>query len=211
MTSIAGSRANATGSTPVRASSATTARRSRRSRRGCNSSTAACRAPISWTPASGPPAKTCATLSGTCSNAGQSCGSPADCCNGAACVDFKCAAPATFEAADFTRDYVAECPDSHQPRWQLLSYYLTTEGDSKLQFKVQTASTLAGLATLPMQEVSAAIAELAVTAKTAAASTSFFMTIPISILEQPGFVAPRNRKTDCDQSSRLIWSVPCDQ
>src|SRR5262245_3807175 len=69
----------------------------------------------------------------------------------------------------------------------------------------------AGGGTLALTAMSAAIAELAVTANTAAASTSFFITIPISILEQPGFVAPRNRKTDCDQISRLIWSARCDQ
>jgi hypothetical protein len=107
--------------------------------------TSACRAPTSWTPASGPPAKTCSSLSGTCSNAGQSCNSPSDCCNAAACVDLKCAAPPSFDAASFERDYTAECPDSYQPNWQLISYYLTATNGSHLDFSVQTASTLAGL------------------------------------------------------------------
>src|SRR3954470_14792254 len=52
----------------------------------------------------------------------------------------------------------------------------------------------AGGGALAFTAMSAASAELAVTANTAAARTSFFMTIPISLLEQSGLVAPRNRK-----------------
>ncbi|MEY4547917.1 MAG: hypothetical protein RL685_4112 [Pseudomonadota bacterium] len=117
------------------------------------SPTAACRAPAGWTPASGPPAKTCATLSGTCSNAGGSCNSPADCCNSAACVDFRCEAPPTFEPAEFTRDYEADCPDSYQPEWGLLSFYLTTEGDSSLDFNIQAANTAAGLSSATVRHL----------------------------------------------------------
>jgi hypothetical protein len=117
---------------------------------GASPATAACRAPSGWTPASGPPARTCAATGGTCSNAGGSCNSPADCCNAAACVDYQCAAPPTFTEADFARDYVADCPDSTLPEWQLLSYHLTTGGDSRLEFSVQTAETSAGLAAAPV-------------------------------------------------------------
>jgi hypothetical protein len=112
--------------------------------------TAACRAPTGWTSASGPPAKTCASTGGTCSNAGGSCNSPADCCNAAACVDYKCAAPPTFTEADFTRDYAADCADEALPDWELFSYHLTTGGDSRLEFSVQTANTSAGLASAPV-------------------------------------------------------------
>jgi len=112
--------------------------------------TSACRAPTAWTPASGPPVKTCAALSGTCSNAGQSCNSPADCCNAAACVNLKCAAPPSFETASFEREYTAECPDSYQPSWQLVSYYLTAANGSHLDLSVQTANSLAELATAPL-------------------------------------------------------------
>lgn len=107
--------------------------------------TAACRAPSGWAPASGPPAKTCAAISGTCSNAGGSCNSPADCCNNAACVGYKCAAPPTYTGAIFERDYAADCGADYQPVWELLSYHLTTDKDSRLEFDVQTASTAAGL------------------------------------------------------------------
>jgi hypothetical protein len=117
---------------------------------GGSPATAACRAPSGWTPASGPPARTCAATGGTCSNAGGSCNSPADCCNAAACVDYQCAAPPTFTEADFVRDYVADCPDGTLPEWQLLSYHLTTGGDSRLEFSVQTAETSAGLAAAPV-------------------------------------------------------------
>jgi len=122
--------------------------------------TAACRAPSGWTPASGPPAKTCRALSGTCGNAGASCSSPADCCNAAPCVDFSCAAPPTFEAAEFERQYDAECPDSYQPHWQLLSYYLTTEGNSRLEFSVQTARTVAALDTAPLLSLGQSTADV---------------------------------------------------
>lgn len=107
--------------------------------------TAACRAPSGWTPASGPPAKKCAATGGTCSNAGEGCNSPADCCNGAACVGYQCAAPPTFMEATFEREYVADCPHGYQPRWELLSYHLTTGSDSWLEFAIQTANDAAAL------------------------------------------------------------------
>jgi hypothetical protein len=117
---------------------------------GGSPATAACRAPSGWTPASGPPAKTCAATGGTCSNAGDSCNSPADCCNAAPCVDYQCVAPPTFTTADFTRDYVAACADDSLPAWQLLSYHLTTDDDSRLELSVQTANTSAGLELAPV-------------------------------------------------------------
>lgn len=125
---------------------------------GGSAPTAACRAPTTWTPASGPPAKTCSAVAGTCSNAGQSCNTPSDCCNNAACVNFLCAAPPSYEVATFEREYTAECPDSYQPVWQLLSYYLTTESDSRLEFGVQTASLLADLDAAPLIDVGASTA-----------------------------------------------------
>ncbi|HEU4584079.1 MAG TPA: dickkopf-related protein [Polyangiaceae bacterium] len=114
--------------------------------------TAACRAPSSWTPASGPPAKTCAAIDG-CSDFGESCSSTADCCGGAACVNFKCAEPPSYKSASYERTYDAECPDSYQPTWQLLSYYLTTGSDSMISFAVQTANESAALDTAPVIEV----------------------------------------------------------
>jgi hypothetical protein len=110
---------------------------------------AACRAPASWTPASGPPAKTC-VAAGACSLEGESCSTPADCCDGTACVNFTCAPPPTYQAASFERSYEADCPDSYQPVWQLLSYYLTTGSDSKLNFSVQAANDVADLNTAPV-------------------------------------------------------------
>jgi hypothetical protein len=104
--------------------------------------TAACRAPTNWTPASGPPARTCEALSGTCNNSGDSCSVDSDCCNGVACVNFACSAPANFEAATFTREYVADCGTGQHPNWQLFSFHLTTDLDSKIQFTAQSSKSL---------------------------------------------------------------------
>lgn len=104
--------------------------------------TAACRAQANWTPASGPPVRSCESLSGTCNNAGESCSVDADCCNGVACINFSCSEPANFEAATFTREYVADCGIGKHVNWQLLSFHLTTELDSKIQFTAQAAGDL---------------------------------------------------------------------
>jgi hypothetical protein len=104
--------------------------------------TAACRAPTNWTPASGPPVRTCEELSGTCNNSGESCSVDADCCNGVTCVNFACSAPANFEAATFTREYVADCGTGQHPNWQLFSFHLTTDLDSKIQFTAQSSKSL---------------------------------------------------------------------
>jgi hypothetical protein len=104
--------------------------------------TAACRAPSGWDPATGPPAKTCESLSGTCHNEGESCATGADCCNGASCVAFACASGGSYEAATFTREYVAECPTGQLPRWMVFTYHLTTGGNSKLTFTAQTSDDL---------------------------------------------------------------------
>ncbi len=117
---------------------------------GGSNPTAACRAPSNWTPASGPPAKTCAAISGTCGTAGDSCNSPADCCDNTACVNFQCAAPPSFTAASFEREYEADCPIDYQPEWQLLNYYLTAASDSKLLFHVQAAKTATALDAAPL-------------------------------------------------------------
>ena len=117
-----------------------------------SSPSAACRAPSTWTPASGPPAKTCAAIDG-CSDLGESCSSTADCCGGAACVNFACAEPPSFKSASYERNYDADCPDSYQPTWQLLSYYLTTGGDSKIAFGVQAANETAALDAAPVIDV----------------------------------------------------------
>jgi len=106
------------------------------------SPTAACRAPSGWDPATGAPAKTCATLSGTCSNKGESCATSADCCNMASCVNFACETAGSYEAATFTREYVAECPTGQLPRWMVYTYHLTTDGNSKLTFSAQTSDDL---------------------------------------------------------------------
>jgi uncharacterized lipoprotein len=110
-----------------------------------NPVSAACRAPAGWTPASGPPAKTCEALGGTCHNATESCTVASDCCNGASCINFACAEPGNFDNATFTREYVAECPTGYHPDWQLLQYHLTTDGDSYLQFQAQTSQDLGTL------------------------------------------------------------------
>lgn len=104
--------------------------------------TAACRAQPNWTPASGPPVRTCESLSGTCNNAGESCSVDADCCNGVACVNFSCSEPANFEAATFTREYVSDCGVGKHVNWQLFSFHLTTELDSKIQFTAQSSKDL---------------------------------------------------------------------
>ena len=106
------------------------------------SPTAACRAPSGWDPATGAPAKKCAALSGTCSNKGESCATSADCCNMASCVNFACETAGSYEAATFTREYVAECPTGQLPRWLVYTYHLTTGGDSKLTFSAQTSDNL---------------------------------------------------------------------
>jgi hypothetical protein len=84
-------------------------------------------------------------LDGTCNNAGESCSTAADCCNGAACVDFACAAPSAFTQGTFTRDYSAECGVGQHPSWQLFNFHLTTEGDSKVTFTAQSAQKKADL------------------------------------------------------------------
>src|SRR3954454_11194513 len=53
---------------------------------------------------------------------------------------------------------------------------------------------------LAFTAISAANVEPAVIASTAAASTSFFMTIPISLQKQSGLIAPRTGETDCNQN-----------
>jgi hypothetical protein len=104
--------------------------------------TAACRAPAGWDPATGPPAKKCEGLSGTCHNSGQSCATSDDCCNGASCVNFACAAGGHYEAATLTREYVAECPVGELPRWTTFSFHLTTDADSSITFTAQTSDDL---------------------------------------------------------------------
>jgi hypothetical protein len=107
--------------------------------------TAACRAPSGWDPATGPPAKTCEALSGTCHNSGESCAVSDDCCNGASCVNFACATGGSYAAATFTREYVASCPSGQLPRWMLFSYHLTTPGDSQISFTLQSSNDLGTL------------------------------------------------------------------
>lgn len=107
--------------------------------------TQACRAPVDWKPDDGPPAKSCEHLSGTCNYAGESCSTSADCCNGVACVEFKCALPSQFEPATFTRDYTAECATGQHPNWQLFSFHLTTGSDSKIAFVAQSAENVSEL------------------------------------------------------------------
>jgi hypothetical protein len=114
---------------------------------GATPATAACRAPTTWTPASGTPAKTCAALSGTCSNTGGTCATPADCCNATDCINFACAAPPSYTEATFDRDYTATCATGYQPNWQLFSYYLTTGNGSSIAFTAKTAATAAALTT----------------------------------------------------------------
>lgn len=113
----------------------------------------ACRAPVGWTPASGPPHKTCEALAGTCSVAGESCSTASDCCNGNACVDFSCVTPSDFEPASFVREYVAECPVGYHPTWQLFSFHLTTDLDSRLHLEARSSSSLDSLETAPLVTV----------------------------------------------------------
>jgi hypothetical protein len=68
-------------------------------------------------------------------------------------VNFKCAEPPSFTSASYERNYDAVCPDSYQPTWQLLSYYLTTGSDSKISFGVQTANETADLDAAPVIDV----------------------------------------------------------
>jgi hypothetical protein len=68
------------------------------------------------------------------------------------CSNFSCTS-AHFEQADFVREYAAECPTAHRPDWQLFSYHLTTEGDSRLAFAVQTVENLDDLDAAPIISV----------------------------------------------------------
>lgn len=108
----------------------------------------ACRADSAWTPASGPLTRSCQQQSGTCSHEGESCETASDCCApNSTCELFTCSSPPAFEAATFERDYQAECPSGYHPDWKTFNFHLTTEGDSRITFQAQTASTLNGLAT----------------------------------------------------------------
>ena len=52
------------------------------------------------------------------------------------------------------RDYDAGvCPQGTTPRWQLWSWSAITPTDSRVEFKVQTASTKAGLTSAPSDAV----------------------------------------------------------
>ena len=68
-------------------------------------------------------------------------------------MNFACAEPPSFKSASYERNYDADCPDSYQPTWQLLSYYLTTGGDSKIAFGVQAANETAALDAAPVIDV----------------------------------------------------------
>jgi hypothetical protein len=98
--------------------------------------------------------------SGGCGALGQSCNAPSDCCGGAACVNFLCADPPNYQSATYERTYDAACPDSYQPTWQLLSYYLTTGSDSQIKFSVQTANDLAALDAAPVLSLGASTQDI---------------------------------------------------
>jgi hypothetical protein len=63
--------------------------------------------------------------------------------------------PQTYAAGDFTRDYDAAsaCPGGTKPVWGSWSWTTTTPNDSRIEFYVKTATTLAGLDAAPEDAV----------------------------------------------------------
>ncbi len=108
------------------------------------------------------PPMTCAAQGLNCGQAGDGCGATINCgtctapntCGGGG-VQGVCGTPKVFNEAWFVRDYDASnaCAPSKSPVWALWSWNAITPSDTHLDFKVQTASTLADLNTAPSDQV----------------------------------------------------------
>jgi len=106
-------------------------------------------------PVSSPPVRHCQTVT-SCSLAGNSCATTADCCSPAICAQAQCAYPQKFDPATFTRDYQGKCAVGEQLQWRYFEWKSATPVGTSISFKVQTASTLAGLASAPLISVATA-------------------------------------------------------
>jgi len=104
---------------------------------------------------------TCGAQGLNCGQAGDGCGATIDCggctspktCGGGG-KSGVCGQPFTYYDGYFVRDYDAGvCPQGTTPRWQLWSWSAITPTDSRVEFKVQTASTKAGLTSAPSDAV----------------------------------------------------------
>lgn len=54
--------------------------------------------------------------------------------------------PPTYSGATFTRDYASDCTPGESPTWHFFDWKTSTPSDSKIIISVQTADTVAGLA-----------------------------------------------------------------
>jgi N-acetylneuraminic acid mutarotase len=106
-----------------------------------------------------PPAcvpKTCAQLGLSCGPAGDGCGGTLSCgsctapdtCGGGG-QPGACGHGTEYTTGYFVRDYSSNCPSETVPVWSLWSWNSSTPSDSHIDFTVQTATTLAGLASAP--------------------------------------------------------------
>lgn len=100
---------------------------------------------------------TCAAQGLACGQAGDGCSGTLDCgtctapdtCGGGG-MPGQCGHADIFNEGEFVRTYdTSGCPSGTQPVWGLWSWNSTTPGDSRIEFRVQTAATLAGLASAP--------------------------------------------------------------
>jgi hypothetical protein len=102
--------------------------------------------------------QTCADQGLMCGMAGDGCGGQIDCgtcpmgqtCGGGGTPGV-CGTATYYAGADFVRDYDAStiCAAGTTPVWRLYSWSGLTPGDSRIEFYVRTADTLAGLASAP--------------------------------------------------------------
>jgi hypothetical protein len=104
--------------------------------------------------------KTCSQLSLSCGPAGDGCGGSLNCgscttpdtCGGAG-QPGTCGHTTVYTSGSFVRDYASSCSSDDSPVWSLWSWNSTTPSDSHIDFKVQTATTAAGLASAPMDSL----------------------------------------------------------
>ena len=104
---------------------------------------------------------TCAAQGLTCGPTGDGCGGTLNCgsciapatCGGGG-MPGQCGSVTTFNEASFVRTYDAtSCPAGTKPTWSLWSWSSVTPADTHIDFSVQTAPTLAALASAPADNV----------------------------------------------------------
>jgi len=112
-------------------------------------------------PASSPPTRSCAAVSGTCAQVGQSCNVGADggvvgagCCNGAMCINGSCAAPPTYPSSTYQRLYTASCQPGTTAVWHTLEWNAAVPGNATIAFSVQTDLVLDAGAFVPSMPIS---------------------------------------------------------